>query len=205
MTSFHTSFVLGFHGCDGQTADALLQGGPFRQSTEDFDWLGSGAYFWEGDPGRALEWAQEKVKRGSYKSAAVVGAVIDLGNCLDLTVRENLDLLTDAYRSFEAARAKAKLALPENKDIRGAKVGDKLLRYLDCAVIKHLHENIEDEVRHAQATGAAPTILPFDTVRGLFVEGDNVYPGGGFYQKTHTQIAVRSESSIIGVFRPRNR
>ena len=120
-------------------------------------------------------------------------------------MRENLDLLTDAYRSFEAARAKAKLALPENKDIRGAKVGDKLLRYLDCAVIKHLHENIEDEVRHAHATGATPIILPFETVRGLFVEGDNVYPGGGFYQKTHTQIAVRSESSIIGVFRPRNR
>lgn len=205
MTSFHTSFVLGFHGCDFQTADALLQGGSFHQSTEDFDWLGSGAYFWEGDPGRAQEWAQEKVKRGSYKKAAVVGAVIDLGNCLDLTVRENLDLLADAYSSFAAASAKAKLALPVNEDVRGAKVGDKLLRFLDCAVIKHLHENIEDEVRQARDTNLTPVIFPFDTVRGLFIEGENVYPGGGFYQKTHTQIAVRNEANIKGVFRPRNR
>lgn len=205
MTSYHTSFVLGFHGCDERTAVDLLDGKPFHQSTEDFDWLGSGAYFWEGDPGRALEWALEKQARGSYRKAAVVGAVIDLGNCLDLTVRENLDLLSDAYKSFEAARVKAGLALPVNKDVKGAREGDKLLRYLDCAVIRHLHENIEDEVRQSKESGSPPLILPFDTVRGLFVEGEDVYPGGGFYQKTHTQIAVRSEACIIGVFRPRNR
>ncbi len=198
MTSFHTSFVLGFHGCDEDTAVDLLNGKPFRQSSEDFDWLGSGAYFWEGDPGRALEWAIEKQTRGSYKKAAVVGAVIDLGNCLDLTVRENLDLLSDAYRSFEAARVKAGLALPVNKDVKGSKEGDKLLRYLDCAVIRHLHENIEDEVRQARNKGTSPLVQPFDTVRGLFVEGENVYPGGGFYQKTHTQIAVRTETCIMG-------
>ncbi|MBZ5762248.1 hypothetical protein LAV84_23610 [Rhizobium sp. VS19-DR104.2] len=146
-----------------------------------------------------------EVKRGSYKTAAVVGAVIDLGNCLDLTVRENLDLLADAYQSFEAARIKAGLTLPVNEDVRGAKVSDKLLRYLDCAVIKHLHENIEDEARSADANGVLPAIRPFDTVRGLFVEGQTVYPGGGFYEKTHTQIAVRSEANIKGVFRPRHR
>lgn len=204
MTSFHTSFVLGFHGCDEETAVSLLDGKPFRQSSEDFDWLGSGAYFWEGDPGRALEWAVERQKRGSYKKAAVVGAVIDLGNCLDLTVRENLDLLSDAYRSFEAARVKAGLALPVNKDVKGSTEGDKLLRFLDCAVIRHLHENIEDEARLAKENGYPSLLQPFDTVRGLFVEGKNVYPGGGFYEKTHTQIAVRSETNIIGVFRPRH-
>ncbi|AFL50665.1 hypothetical protein USDA257_c20830 [Sinorhizobium fredii USDA 257] len=135
----------------------------------------------------------------------MVGAIIDLGNCLDLTVRENLELLSDAYRSFETARAKAGLDLPVNKDVRGVKDGDKLLRFLDCAVIKHLHQNIEDEAQQARQRGSEPLFPPFDTVRGLFVEGEQVYPGGGFYQKTHTQIAVRTEACIIGVFHPRNR
>ena len=44
---------------------------------------------------------------------------------------------------------------------------------------------------------------PFDTVRGLFVEGQRAYPGGGFFRKTHTQIAVRSDHCIKGIFVPR--
>ncbi len=46
-------------------------------------------------------------------------------------------------------------------------------------------------------------IPPFDTVRGLFVEGNAVYAGGGFYELTHAQIAVRNDTCIKGVFLPR--
>ncbi|WP_421738006.1 hypothetical protein [Caulobacter sp.] len=204
MSRLRTSFVLGFHGCSQKIAEELLQGGVFRLSQEDHDWLGPGVYFWEGDPLRALEWAQSKVTRGSYADAAVIGAVIELGNCLDLTTRTDLSLLEDAYQSFEQARSSAGLAMPQNRDPRGVAEGDKLLRFLDCAVIKHLHENIEDEATAATARGQIPAIAPFDTVRGLFVEGGAVYPGGGFYSRTHTQIAVRTIGSIKGVFLPRS-
>lgn len=42
---------------------------------------------------------------------------------------------------------------------------------------------------------------PFDTVKGVFVEGEQAYPGSGFSDKTHIQIAVRNPKMIKGVFR----
>ncbi len=46
----------------------------------------------------------------------VIGAVIDLGNCLDLLLRENLQLLGLAYEAFSRLREAAGLPLPENRD-----------------------------------------------------------------------------------------
>ncbi|WP_192385111.1 hypothetical protein [Mesorhizobium silamurunense] len=200
MTQIRTGFVLGYHGCDKSIADAVIAGSKLKSSAEKYDWLGPGAYFWEGDARRALEWAQDRHKRGEIKEAAVLGAVIDLGNCLDLTTRDDLELLKDAYASLKKAFDAAGKNLPENRDpARGGM--DKLLRYLDCAVIEHLHENIKaDSEEHTDE--AFPSIRPFDTVRGLFLEGSALYPGGGFFTHTHTQIAVRNERSIIGYFWP---
>lgn len=45
------------------------------------------------------------------------------------------------------------------------------------------------------------TVLPYETVRALFVEGNELYEGAGFYDKTHVQICVRDQSKIYGVFR----
>lgn len=167
-------------------------GGSLKPSEEAFDWLGPGVYFWEGDPRRAREWAEEQVQRRKYSRPFVLGAAIDLGNCLDLTIRENLELLGAAYDSLRVAYEKAGKPLPENKDVARGGDGDKLLRYLDCAVIRHLHFSLE---QHGEE--------PFDTVRGLFVEGEPIYPGSGFHAKSHTQIAVRSTDSIKGFFLPR--
>lgn len=179
-------------------AERVLAGEPLRPSVEDYDWLGPGVYFWEGDPRRAREWAAEKVARKSYEKGAVIGAVIDLGHCLDLTTRDDLELLGDAFATFEKASQKAQLPLPKNSGGQ-----DLLRRYLDCAVIKHLHENIQAEQTQAAACGRPASTRPFDTVRGLFVEGKAVYPGGGFHAFTHAQIAVRTDTCIKGVFRPR--
>ena len=140
-------------------------------------------------------------RRGVYENAAVIGAVIDLGHCLDLTVRETALLLSDAYASLEAAQKAAGLELPQNKNIRDSQ--DAPLRYLDNAVITHLHKTIDEDARDRASCGEPPVIPPFDTVRGLFAEGETLYPGGGLYAKTHTQIAVRNSANIRGVFRPR--
>lgn len=72
--------------------------------------------------------------------------------------------------------------------------GDKLMRRLDNAVIERLHSIIAER-----------KLDQFDTVRGMFREGAPVYPGAGFWQKTHVQIAVRNTNSIIGYFRPRRK
>ena len=199
MTRYATSFVLGFHGCDEAVGRrAVSEGLGLAQSNKDYDWLGPGVYFWESDPVRALEWARTKAARGEVARPYVIGAVIDLGNCLDLLLRENLQLLGLAYEAFSALRKAGGLPIPENRDIRVGDRGDKLLRYRDCAVIRQLHDMVET------AEPGGPLTEPFDTVRGLFVEGEPAYPGGGFYEKTHTQIAVRTDRCIKGLFLPRH-
>lgn len=156
------------------------------KSDEDYDWLGPGIYFWESDPKRALEWAEEKVSSGRYDQPFVIGVVLDLGNCLDLMSRENLMYLKGAYESLRVANKAAGLGpLPKNT----GKAPDMAGRFRDCAVIRHLHAAME-------ADGD-----PFDTVRGLFTEGKKIFPGGGFLEKTHVQISIFNPTAIKGVFR----
>ncbi|MCW1841728.1 hypothetical protein [Prosthecomicrobium hirschii] len=197
MSRLATSFVLGYHGCDEAVArKAVLDGARILHSDKDYDWLGPGAYFWESDPLRAKEWADRKVQTGQYKKASVIGAVIDLRNCLDLVSREDIELLQAAHSSFVAVQEKAGLPVPVNKDPKGAADRDRVLRFLDCAVLRHLHEIVEG------AAKADPTIEPFDTVRGMFVEGGEAFPGSGFHAKSHVQIAVRNPACIKGLFYP---
>lgn len=198
MSRLATSFVLGYHGCDRATAIRAVSGDiSLLQSNRDYDWLGPGAYFWEADPQRAYEWAQWKVERGDYSEAAVVGAVIDLRHCLDLVSREDLELVKAAHSSFRRVRERAGLPMPENKSVKGQPDADRVLRFLDCAVLRHLHSVLDGQPAEQRA------IEPFDTVRGMFTEGGSLYAGSGFHQKSHVQIAVRSDDCIKGLFHPR--
>lgn len=163
---------------------------PFKPSGNDYDWLGSGTYFWEANPVRGLEFAhllkhRRKGKPNEINDPYVVGAIIDLGFCLDFMSSTGMKAIQQSYSELSDVFAKASVALPVNEH------GDDLLfRRLDCAVINYLH-TIRDRI-------GAP---PFDTVRGLFIEGDLAYPGAGFRSRTHTQICVRSLNCIKGVFR----
>ena len=87
MQRLSFGFVLGYHGCDQTTGESLLAGSLFKPSENDYDWLGSGIYFWEANPLRGIDYAREAMKRRGSRitKPSVVGAVIDLGNCLDLT------------------------------------------------------------------------------------------------------------------------
>jgi hypothetical protein len=77
--------ILGYHGCDPAFADTILSGelsiDDWKPSTNDYDWLGHGIYFWEYAPERALNWTN----RPNVPGGGVIGAIIQLGNCLDLT------------------------------------------------------------------------------------------------------------------------
>lgn len=197
MSRLQTSFVLGYHGCEKSFGMKAVNGeSSFVPSKGVIDWLGTGIYFWEGDPRRAMEWATQKKIRGDIKEPFVVGAVIDLGNCLDLCVRENIELVKLAYKSFSTVQRTAGLPMPENKIAPKDKSADKVLRFLDCAVINHLHSIVNK--------GLTSGISPFDTVRALFPEGLDLYDGSGFKDKSHSQIAVLNTSCIKGVFLPVN-
>jgi hypothetical protein len=41
----------------------------------------------------------------------------------------------------------------------------------------------------------------FDTVKGIFIEAPELYPGSAFGSKNHIQIAVRNPACIKCVFR----
>lgn len=199
MSRLATSFVLAYHGCERSIADQAVAGKiDILHSDRAYDWLGPGAYFWEADPTRAMEWATGKIARNEYKTAAVIGAVIDLGHCLDLANRENLELVRLAYKAFKTEQKLAGLSLPQNRKAPGQPDKDRLLRYLDCAVINHLHNAI------LRVPAERRLVPPFDTVRGMFTEGRQLYPGCGYREKTHVQIAVLNTDCIKGIFYPRN-
>ncbi len=185
MHRLSTSFVLGYHGCDRSIGESLLAGKDVLQRSENaYDWLGPGIYFWEANPQRAFEFATEKRGRAEgIKRPFVIGAVIDLGLCLDLTTKDSLEDLKTAHTSLMATIIADGGPAPVNGPI-------SWMRYLDCAVIRRLHEIIED-------SGS----LPIDSVRGIFQEGNPVYPGSAFLEKTHVQIAVMNLACIKAVFR----
>lgn len=188
MHSLSTSFVLGYHGCSKAVANSLLNGDPFRPSENAYDWLGKGIYFWEANPRRGIQFFREVQgrKQRDPDDVTVVGAVLDLGFCLDLTSSRGVDLVVDSYRGLEAVIDKIPgLAMPTNE------LGpDLLFRNLDCAVINYLHSSRE----HAR-------LQKFDSVRGVFQEGGRLYANSGFREKTHTQIAICNPDKIKGVFR----
>ena len=183
MQRLSASFVLGYHGCDHTVAERLLAGDSFKESQNDYDWLGWGIYFWEANPKRGLDFALESMKRRGAKISkpSVIGAVVDLGSCLDLMSTVGIDMVRTAHSSLSETLQAAGQNLPQNRD--------RLRRRLDCAVIEHLHAIYE-------AQGGF-----IETVRAVFPEGEPVYLGAGFDTKTHIQIAVRNPDCIKGVFR----
>jgi len=182
------SFVLGYHGCDRHVAEALLNGTTqFTASQNEWDWLGSGIDFWEANPLRGLEFAHQQKERGKLNEPFVLGAVLDLGYCLDLTSASGIAAVKAAYSNFAEVTRGAGKPMPRNRG--GA---DALLRELDCAVINHLHQ--------VRASARTP-LRPFDSIKGVFFEGGQIYAGSGFFNRTHIQICIRNLTCIKGVFR----
>ena len=126
----------------------------------------------------------------SIKKSAIIGAIIDLGYCMDLTDSEYLDELRDAYDLLSSIHEKTGESLPENKNIGPS--SDLLIRKLDCAVIEAAH-----------TINLLSKLPPYDSVKGVFWEGKELYPNAGFREKNHIQICVRNPNCIKGFFLPR--
>jgi len=182
-------YILGYHGCDAEVARSITSGKEdLKPSQNKYDWLGHGAYFWEDGYDRALRWAKEQTERSGskIKKPAVLGAIIDLGSCLDLIQVEFLDLVSDAHNRMLELFDEIEQSPPVNSG------PEMRLRNLDCAVFQALHEFRALEKK-----------APFDTVRAFFVEGTPLCPSSGIRQLDHIQICVRNKKSIVGYFLPR--
>jgi len=195
MYASQPSLVLGFHGCDEAVAEEIFAGNTrLRPSKNLYDWLGSGIYFWEQNPARALQFAEalrdrpERSRGPEVKNPVVVGAVIDLGYCLNLLDSASLDLVGVAHSTLKESLSKVDQPMPVNQDVKGDH--DLLLRFLDRAVIESLHGSRQDEQQKS-----------FDSVRAVFPEGKPLYEGAGFRNHSHIQICVRNPNCIKGYFR----
>ena len=188
--SRHQPFqVIGYHSCDKEIGLEILNGkSQLVNSNNDWDWLGDGIYFWEQNPHRALEYAIEvqtghQFNKGKIKTAFVLGAIIQLGNCLNLIETESLKILAAAYDGLEKTNKQAGSKMPVN---------NKADRKLDCAVLRYVHQS-----------RIATNETPYDSIRSAFDEVIVVFPGASFSSRNHIQICVRNPDLIKGYFLPR--
>lgn len=89
-----------YHGTKLEIAKKIITDNKFQISPYrhgDHPYLGKGIYFFEGALARAIQWAQDKFKRGEI---GVIKAIINLGSCLDLTDPDNIKLLKRLKRSL---------------------------------------------------------------------------------------------------------
>jgi len=194
MEPKHERIVIGYHGCDaGLAAKVMRKTTVLRPSTNPYDWLGMGIYFWEHGPQRAYEWANQQASLSGTKvrNPSILGAKINLGVCLDLLDTVNTRLLNQWYGEFRRSIRTQRRAMPRNRDAAGTRSRDKVLRYRDCAVIDYTITRV------AETEG-----IKFQTVRGVFLEGEPAFPGSKIALKSHIQIAVRDMKCIVEVFVP---
>ena len=139
-----------------------------------------------------MEWAKQQVKRNGskIKRPSVIGAVVQLGNCFDLLdVRFTQELSLHAADLEQALQAEGR-DLPRNEST-GTGDFDWLRRHRDCFVLNATIPRMERTYR-----------CTFQSVRGVFQEGEPAFQGAGIKLKSHTQIAVRDPRALIGYFRP---
>ena len=163
--------VIGYHGTSCESAAKILTDG-FRASTQDWEWLGHGVYFWQDAPYRASSWAAERLAReGHIGKVAVVAAEISLTGFIDLLDKKamgQLKELADVYVSSS----------------QGLQNAGKANR-LDCAVF-----NFATNVLQSKG-------VVVNGYRAACVEGHPLTPGSPVYDLSHVQIVVIDESAIL--------
>jgi len=195
MYTTRTGLILGFHGCDKSVVEKVILGKePLKKSENAHDRLGHGIYFWE--TARPVLWNLPPIylkdrperSKAPIKNPAVLGAIINLGFTLDLMDYQNLQLVKQGYDLLSSDNS---IPMPQN--LPSHKDDELLNRELDCAVIQTLH-TVREETKEQS----------FDSVRGVFWEGGELYPTAGFREKDHIQLSIRNPNCITGFFLPRD-
>lgn len=114
--------VVAYHGTSVHAAESIVDSQRIRVSDKPDEWLGRGAYFFQGSIHRARQWAKQRHK----EQAAIVSARIRLGHCIDLLDNRWIP----PVRVLEA----------DLRRERGSKAPHNRGKYhaLDCAVINRL-------------------------------------------------------------------
>jgi hypothetical protein len=138
-------------------------------------------------PFRALQYAIECSQNRQFnkvpiKNPFVLGAIIDLGETLNLVESSSLKMLRTSYAELKNTCEELGNKLPVNQNNN---------RALDCDVIQFIHES--NFKRNATS---------YDTVRCAFPEGEESYPGSYITSRLHIQVCVRNPDCLKGFFLP---
>ncbi|MFB2969289.1 hypothetical protein ACE1CD_09980 [Aerosakkonema sp. BLCC-F183] len=165
--------VYGYHGTSADAAAAIIQRG-FNISSNDYDWLGTGVYFFQDAPLRAWEWANQQ----HPTNPAVIRSVIRLEDSMDLLDIKWFPLLRNIYNSFVEEYRQTNRPLPRQNPERSK------AHRLDCAYFNYIVDILQN-------SGESIRII-----RAVFLEGERVFPNSAIFDRAHIQIAVRDTSLI---------
>lgn len=166
--------ICGYHGTSTAKVTNILTNG-FRQSDNDYDWLGTGIYFFQDAPLRAKQWATQQYP----ENPAVIRALIRLDNCIDLFDVAWQPVLKNLYNSFVAQYRWTNRPLPKQNPDRSK------AHRLDCAFF-----NFVSEVIFSQGQSV-------ESIRAAFMEGERLFPDSAIFDLAHVQIAIRNPTLII--------
>ena len=165
--------VYGYHGTSAEVASLIIQQG-FNVSANDYDWLGTGVYFFQDAPARAWEWAKQQ----HPANPGVIRSTIRLENCIDLLDIQWFPTIRNVYSLFIEDYRQANRPFPRQNPERAK------AHRLDCAYFNYIVEVL------AQAGQR------IDAIRAVFLEGERVFPSSAIFDRAHVQIAVKNTSVI---------
>lgn len=166
--------IYGYHGTSAEAAAAILQDG-FNISSNEYDWLGKGVYFWQDAPLRAWTWANQNY----HDNPAVIRSSIRLENCMDLLDIKWFPFIRRVYNSFVAEYESTNQTLPQQNPERSK------AHRLDCAFFDYTVEKV-----------LQPEGQIVKAIRSVFVEGDRIFPNSAVFDLAHVQIAIRDTALI---------
>jgi len=177
MTSINLSQplkVYGYHGTSKGSAQKIIERG-FDLSTNDYDWLGTGIYFFQDAPMRAASWARERFP----DSPAVIRSELTLLNCVDLLDIAWNPIIRETYDMFVKEYQKANIPVPLQNPQKSK------AHRLDCAFFNYIVEKV-----------FASKDVNIDSIRAVFNEGNRIYPNSAIFDHSHIQILIRDLSLI---------
>jgi hypothetical protein len=167
--------AIGYHGTNSDAAERILST-RFDISRNEYDWLGDGAYFFQDAPVRAMEWARQRFG----ENAAVVGAEIDLTDCVDLLDIPWERVIVRTFERYVEHLTQSGLPIPQQS--RGA-------HRMDRGVLNYLVDRM------------AASRMYMRSVRAVFPEGEPIFPGSALLSRAHVQIAVRDPAAVLRMWR----
>lgn len=186
--------VIGFHGTTLENAENITLEN-FTPSESPIEWLGHGIYFWQDNPLRAFYWAARNSDKSSYEELAIVQVRLNLANCLDLLDQYWQRYLRIAFDEYINSTDEAKSQHPY---VPLRKADDKTLFSVDenwkPTWLGHGFNSLDCEVVNTAYLLSQTWGTEFNSVRGVFFEGQPIYPASHFFNRSHAQICVKPEA-----------